>query len=232
MALPEVGPILERLAEAGELVEVAVGPRRSIRLPAELVDDLEDRLLRALGRLHEARPRLSAIPRARLSAELPDLPGETLAAALIDRLAARGAVVADARAAALAGFEPQLSQGERRLKSELADAIRAGGASPPDLAELTAMGGAGRPSSPTCWPCSATSTAWSRSASGLFLDADVEADLRSKVADRLADGSSLGMGDLRDLVGTTRKFAVPLGEHLDRVGLTRREGDVRLLKDV
>ena len=232
VALPEVGPILERLAEAGELVEVAVGPRRSIRLPAELVDDLEDRLLRALGRLHEARPRLSAIPRARLSAELPDLPGETLAAALIDRLAARGAVVADARAAALAGFEPRLSQGERRLKSELADAIRAGGASPPDLAELTAMGGSRAAVVPDLLALLRDEHRVVEIASGLFLDADVEADLRSKVADRLADGSSLSMGDLRDLVGTTRKFAVPLGEHLDRVGLTRREGDVRLLKDV
>ncbi len=35
------------------------------------------------------------------------------------------------------------------------------------------------------------------------------------------------MADLRDLLGTTRKYAVPIGEYLDRIGLTRREGDVR-----
>jgi hypothetical protein len=37
------------------------------------------------------------------------------------------------------------------------------------------------------------------------------------------------MADLRDLLGTTRKYAVPIGEYLDRIGLTRREGDVRRL---
>jgi len=30
-------------------------------------------------------------------------------------------------------------------------------------------------------------------------------------------------------LGTTRKYAVPLCEYLDRVGVTRREGDFRWL---
>jgi selenocysteine-specific elongation factor len=226
-----VRPILDRLAEAGELVDLPVGPRRSIRVPAELAAELEDRMLRALARLHEARPRLSAIPRARLSAELPDLPGEALAAALIDRLAARGAVVADHRSAALAGFEPRLSQGERRLKSEIADAIRAGGSQPPDGPELAAMGGSRAAVVPELLALLCDEQRLVEIGPGLYLDADLEADLRRRVADRLADGQALGMSDLRDLADTTRKFAVPLGEHLDRVGLTRRDGDVRRLKD-
>ena len=40
------------------------------------------------------------------------------------------------------------------------------------------------------------------------------------------------MADLRDLLGTTRKYAVPIGEYLDRVGLTVREGDLRRLGPV
>ena len=39
------------------------------------------------------------------------------------------------------------------------------------------------------------------------------------------------MAELRDLLGTTRKYAVPIGEYLDRIGLTRREGDLRRLAD-
>ena len=37
------------------------------------------------------------------------------------------------------------------------------------------------------------------------------------------------MAEIRDLLGTTRKFAVPLCEYLDRIGVTRREGDLRVL---
>jgi selenocysteine-specific elongation factor len=63
----------------------------------------------------------------------------------------------------------------------------------------------------------------------LYLDIDIEAELRRKVIERLSDGSTMAMADLRDLLGTTRKYAVPIGEYLDRIGLTKREGDLRRL---
>jgi selenocysteine-specific elongation factor len=63
----------------------------------------------------------------------------------------------------------------------------------------------------------------------LFLDFDVESELRRTVAARLAGGAAITMSELRELLGTTRKYAVPIGEYLDRIGLTRREGDLRRL---
>ena len=36
------------------------------------------------------------------------------------------------------------------------------------------------------------------------------------------------VADLRDMFGTTRKYAVPFMEHLDEVRITRRKGDVRV----
>ena len=65
--------------------------------------------------------------------------------------------------------------------------------------------------------------------SNLYLDADVESDMRRRVRERLAGGATLTMSELRELLGTTRKYSVPIGEYLDRIGLTRREGDVRRL---
>ena len=44
-----------------------------------------------------------------------------------------------------------------------------------------------------------------------------------------AAGPGLTVAEIRDLLGTTRKYAVPLCEYLDRVGVTRREGDLRVL---
>ena len=63
----------------------------------------------------------------------------------------------------------------------------------------------------------------------LYLDADVERELRRRVSERLGDGGTLTMSELRELLGTTRKYSVPIGEYLDRIGLTRREGDLRRL---
>jgi selenocysteine-specific elongation factor len=66
-------------------------------------------------------------------------------------------------------------------------------------------------------------------ADDLYLHADAEADMRRRVGDKLREGKGLTVAEIRDLLGTTRKFAVPLCEYLDRVGVTRREGDLRLL---
>ena len=58
LSIDRIAPALDELTASGALIEVPIGPRRSVRILAEFVADLEDRVLRALGRLHAARPRL------------------------------------------------------------------------------------------------------------------------------------------------------------------------------
>ena len=53
--------------------------------------------------------------------------------------------------------------------------------------------------------------------------------MRRRVPDKLQAGPGATVAEIRDLLGTTRKYAVPLCEYLDRVGVTRREGDLRYL---
>ena len=53
--------------------------------------------------------------------------------------------------------------------------------------------------------------------------------MRRLISKKLAGGAGLTVAEIRDLLGTTRKYAVPLCEYLDRVGVTRREGDLRFL---
>lgn len=227
----EVADSLARLTSSGSLVELPLGPRRSIHLPAEFVSDLEDRVLRALARLHAARPRQSTIPRSHVMGELPDIGSDALVASLIERLNTRGKIARDHRTVALHGYEPKLSQAERRLKGELAESIRAGGLSPPDGLELAASSGVRSAVVPELLALLRDEERIIEIGPNLFLDVEVEAELRGRVIERLADGSRITMAELRDCLGTTRKFAVPIGEYLDRIGLTHREGDVRRLGD-
>ncbi len=219
------------LTASGALVEIPIGPRRSTRLPAELAADLGDRLLRALAKLHAASPRHSAIRRARVAAALGYLENDALVAALIERLRSLGAVTADARTVALRGHEPKLSQGERKLKDEIAEAYAAGGMSPPEPSTWTDRSSPRAAVVPELLALLCDEERLVHVGPDVYLDFEVAAGLRARVADRLADGSSLTMAELRDLLGTTRKYAVPIGEYLDRIGLTRREGDARRLRE-
>jgi selenocysteine-specific elongation factor len=217
------------LAVSGSLVELPLGPKRTVRLSPDLAAELEERALRALARLHAAHPRHATIPRAQLTAAFPDLPSETLASGLIERLKMHGKVVADGRGVALAGYEPTLSQAERKLKAELHHQIRAGGMSPPDASELAASAGPRAAVVPDLLALLRDEEHLVEISSSLYLDTDSEQELRRRVIERLAGGSAITMSELRDLLGTTRKYAVPIGEYLDRIGITKREGDVRRL---
>ena len=42
-------------------------------------------------------------------------------------------------------------------------------------------------------------------------------------------GRTMSVGDFRDLLGLSRKYLIPLLEHLDRKKVTRRVGDARLV---
>ncbi|HKI20672.1 MAG TPA: selenocysteine-specific translation elongation factor, partial [Isosphaeraceae bacterium] len=190
------------LAASGELIELPVGPRRTVRVLAEYAGELEDRVLRALRRLHESHPRQSAIPRTALTATLPDLPSEALIACLIDRLAAQGKVAAGARAVAVAGFEPRLSQAERKLKNELAETIRKGAMSPPDASELAASAGQRSSVVPELLALLRDEQHIVEISANLYLDVEVANELRRRVGERLADGSAITMSELRDLLGT------------------------------
>jgi selenocysteine-specific elongation factor len=47
----------------------------------------------------------------------------------------------------------------------------------------------------------------------------------------MAGGQGLTVSEIREVLKTTRKYAVPLCEYFDRVGFTRRENDRRVLAE-
>ncbi|MDQ3983000.1 MAG: SelB C-terminal domain-containing protein, partial [Actinomycetota bacterium] len=52
---------------------------------------------------------------------------------------------------------------------------------------------------------------------------------KEKVKARIEESGGATVAEIRDLLGTTRKYAVPLCEWLDAEGTTRRRGDLRVL---
>ncbi len=62
----------------------------------------------------------------------------------------------------------------------------------------------------------------------LFL-ADTYGEIVARVRDVIEREGSTTLAQVRDMLGTSRKYAQALLEHLDSQGITRREGDVRVL---
>lgn len=58
------------------------------------------------------------------------------------------------------------------------------------------------------------------------------AEIRAKLETALRRDNQIAMSGFRDLIGTSRKYAVPLLEFFDATGVTIRAGDYRVLKNL
>jgi selenocysteine-specific elongation factor len=66
---------------------------------------------------------------------------------------------------------------------------------------------------------------------GVVFTAERFQQVRERVLAYLNENGTMTAGQLRDLFGTTRRYAVPIIEQLDREGITQRNGDVRVLAE-
>ena len=55
-------------------------------------------------------------------------------------------------------------------------------------------------------------------------------DMVKQIKGFVDEHGEITVGDVRDLFGTSRKYALALIEHLDKTRVTRRVGDVRVLR--
>lgn len=140
-------------------------------------------------------------------------------AVVLDELVRTGAAVADSTAVRTADFVPQTVGPQQQ---RLIDQLRQAGVAPPTMMELNQQHG------------QALIRAMIRSGeliqvNPFVFSADFIAGLKEKIADHVTEQGPFTVADFRDLVGTTRKYAVPLLEFLDQAGFTARRGDVRVL---
>ncbi len=64
---------------------------------------------------------------------------------------------------------------------------------------------------------------------GVVFLQDSYTEMVDRITERLRADGEITVAQVRDMFGTSRKYALALMEHLDSVGLTYRDGDARRL---
>ncbi|MEX0678865.1 MAG: selenocysteine-specific translation elongation factor [Pirellulales bacterium] len=230
LAIENCGPIIDQLTQAGTIIELAVKPRRTCRIHRDVVEDAERRIVKLVEQLHAEAALRTAIERDRVVALYGAGQNVHLAEAIIDRLLARRLLSGDHRTVALAGYAPRLSTAQVRLRQRILSALREAGLKPPTPAELARATSTDEKEVRQILGLCADEGELVPLAGGLYLHREIEAAMRDQLRARLEQAGGLTVSQIKDLLGTSRKFAVPICEHLDRIGLTRRDGDLRVLR--
>jgi selenocysteine-specific elongation factor len=225
----EAAGLIERLRQEGELAEVVISPARRVLLHKDLIGELEERILQTLQKLHEQLPLMSSHDRQKVQAQLAYVEDDALVHAVVERLLAQKRLVGDLRRIGRTDFKPKLSTSLRKLKDKLVAAYRAGGFQPPEPASFAGAAGGNASSLGDLFDVCVAEGELVRVTDDIFLHGEAEAEMRRRVREGLSQGKGLTVAEIRDILGTTRKYAVPLCEYLDRSGVTRRDGDLRYL---
>jgi selenocysteine-specific elongation factor len=142
-----------------------------------------------------------------------------LSNALIERLCDQGLLVGERHLLRLSHHRPQAGE----VVIRVVDLIREAEPTPPTVPELVAGG-----ASASLIDAAVRSGALVRVSPELVLtDGFVR---RAEALVRKAGDRGVTVSSVREDLGTTRKYAVPLLEYLDRSGVTRREGDLRFAR--
>ena len=218
----EAARLLNLLRERGEAVELV----RGRWIHRQVFAACRERLLAGLERFH-------AENRLRASCEVLALRREAgmegpLLEGMLKQLEASGHISSHGGGrVALAGFAPRLEPQESALLERLGETLELAGLTPPSLADLVQEAGAPKEMVEALLRLMVDQGMLKRTGEIYFATSQVERALQIvKTVAREAGGEIL-VPKLRDAMGTTRKFLIPLLEHFDSNGLTVRRGERR-----
>jgi selenocysteine-specific elongation factor len=129
-----------------------------------------------------------------------------------------------------AGREVALDERTRELRERVLAALREGAFQPPSPAELATALGRAPAEVERVLELLVDEGSVRDIGKGLFLSAEAAERAREAIVANCARHGHLEIPELRDALGTTRKFLIPLLEHFDVQGLTIRQGANRVLK--
>ncbi len=223
----DVGKVVQRLTELSRVVELALPPHRKLMIHAERLVQLGERILAALGTLHAELPLFTSHERSKLLVLLNYVGDESLLQATVDRLIQQKKLVGDAKRIARADFKPKLSANQRKLKDKIVEEHRTAGFTPPEPKSFAPQAAGNAGALNDIFEVACAEGFLVRITHEIFLHTDTETDMRSRLTRTFTEKPALTVAEIRDLLGTTRKFAIPICEYLDRAGITRRNGDLR-----
>jgi selenocysteine-specific elongation factor len=224
-------PAARSLQAVGDILEISLSTHRSLCVHRLVLESIYERIEAALSHEHDREPLRTAFDKSRLARQFDYLGPDNLVDAVLLAMHKAGRLLLSGQDVALPGRGPQLSQNERKLLAQIIEQYRSAGSQPPTVEEIKKQAVRNQAAVPQLVALAAADGTLVAISPEFFLHADAERQVRATLGERLSGGQGLTVSQIREILGTSRKYAVPICEYLDRIGFTRREGDVRFLAE-
>ncbi len=230
--------ILAGLSGESKIAELAPG----LHIHAETAARLEQKLVKLVGAFHRQSPESPGITpeelRAATGSVRPELvEGQKVSQltkavfdGLVERLKSNGGLVEKNRRLALAGHQPALCGEDRELTERIEELFRQGGLHPPGIEDVMQQTMAPRDKIDRALKILIEHERLVSIEDGLFFHRQAVDKARDLLVEFIRKKGELESVKFKYLLDTTRKFALPLLDYFDRIGVTVSRGRTRFLK--
>jgi selenocysteine-specific elongation factor len=130
----------------------------------------------------------------------------------------------------LASHSIRLTPEQQRVVEGLEGIFRSAGAAPPNPEEALGRLGVKGTEKHELFQLLVADRRLLRVKESLFFHAAALGEIQDKVVAHLKEKKEIGPADVKDLLGVSRKYAIPLMEYFDSQRVTVRQGERRILR--
>ncbi len=225
--LPSCPAVIRQLIEQGQVVVVEQGSERLL-VHADIIQEATAVVEQTAGKMHAQSPLQPTLPRAQLVATCQRLLPLAVVEHTVNRLCRLEVLRGNGQRIALASFTPSVTPAQQDLLDKLLAVLRAAGTLPPGVKELANKVATDEKEVRRILRLLAADGGAVRLTDEIYLHAEVFHEICAILRQQFQSSAGMTVSQIRDAIGTSRKYAVPLCEYLDKVGFTRRQGDLRV----
>jgi len=217
--------LLEGLQAAGRVAAVD----RDWFVHPESLTRLRGLTLAALEQFHRAFPLRPGMSREELRGRA-GAADERVFGHLLETLAAEGVVQTDRDKVRLTAHEIRLSAAQQTIVDRVEQEFRTAAAAPPSPEEALTRAGLSGDEEHELFQHLVEGRKLVRVKDSLYFHAEALASIEERLVAMLRERKEIGPGDIKDLLGISRKYAIPLLEFFDARRVTARVGERRVLR--
>jgi selenocysteine-specific elongation factor len=217
--------LLDALQSGGRVVAID----RDWFVHPESLTRLRGLIIAALGQFHRASPLRPGMSREELRGRA-GAADERVFAHLLTTLEAEGVVRADRDKVRLASHEVRLTAEQQKAADRLEQDFLSAAAAPPSPEEALARAGLSGDEEHELFQVLLEARKLVRVKESLYFHAQALDAIQDKLVTMLRERKEIGPGDIKDLLGISRKYAIPLLEFFDSRRVTTRVGERRVLR--
>lgn len=211
---------------------IMVDSERQRLIATTVLDNLGRQVEGMLAEFHQQNPMRQGLPLEELRSRLHRALDQRLFQLLLAELGKRGVTVLDTTTIRLATHQVSLAADAEALRAEMTCCYREAGLATPTVKEVRDRF--------ATYPAKLVQEVQEvlvregqlvKVSEELYFDAAALDALKEKVIAFIRKEGEIDAPRFKDLTGLTRKFSIPLLEYFDKVKLTLRVGDKRILRD-